>query len=687
MACNDKQNAPRSATPGCAACTFEPFVHNNFFDGKLMVADDFIAETAYHAEKLRHHNTRLHGHGVVCGLAVKEHPDAACQPRYVIVEPGAALDCCGHEIVVTEPEMVDLSAIDAVRQLANEGDEVMHTLGVCIRFRECPTEPVPVLYDECGCDETRCAPNRILESFEFDVVVDPPLDETRGLGSGDIWGLVAASRAKPGVSLVDDDTAFTICPLDPKKVLKIDPVKGRATSIALAAQGLSIARSSNGERLFVATQAPGGTASDDRWLYVFDAATGSALGAGAAVPGTGGSDVQLFTSGTAPDVLLMVVAASGRVIGWPVGSAPNVLGPKHDVGTFGAAIRGVGLAPDGKRLFAVDGSEKIRVLDATSGTVSPVNALAAPTKADVIVPFSRLNKTMLAVGASADKSFHLVDADAATQVATVALDQPAVTMATPGGNWLHVVEESPAGVFVQTIDLSPLTAARPVRVASARKVSGQGGCAIIGFGAQGSTGILQVQGVTEERCDELLWKQLDGCGDCDAPDCVTLATVRYYRSGARVESPATPPVDTATDIDNRVARIDNKVRRIVASTNTLQEWIECLVLDGGKGEKGNPGDPGAPGKGSTTRPGSRARLRRPRFRRTRPARASGGCRSRSRPARGSTTRSGSRARRRRRRFSRTRPARASDGCGSRSRPARTARTAQGSSLGLPRSAA
>ena len=33
----------------------------------------------------------------------------------------------------------------------------------CLVWRECPTEEVPVLYDECGCDDTQCAPNRILE--------------------------------------------------------------------------------------------------------------------------------------------------------------------------------------------------------------------------------------------------------------------------------------------------------------------------------------------------------------------------------------------------------------------------------------------------------------------------------------------------------------------------------------------
>ena len=75
-------------TMDCVACEFEPFVKNNYFTGKMMGASDFITETHFHQEKLRLHQVRLHGWGVVCGLNVLQHPNADCRKRYVRVEPG-----------------------------------------------------------------------------------------------------------------------------------------------------------------------------------------------------------------------------------------------------------------------------------------------------------------------------------------------------------------------------------------------------------------------------------------------------------------------------------------------------------------------------------------------------------------------------------------------------------------------
>ena len=80
----------------------------NYFTGKLLVERDFTDETRFHMEKLRHHQQQLHGWGVVCGLKVKPHPNPACRDRFVCIEPGSAVDCCGHDIIVREEECVDL---------------------------------------------------------------------------------------------------------------------------------------------------------------------------------------------------------------------------------------------------------------------------------------------------------------------------------------------------------------------------------------------------------------------------------------------------------------------------------------------------------------------------------------------------------------------------------------------------
>ena len=160
----------------CPECDFGPLARNHYFTGKLLVERDFRDEQRFFVDKLRLHHARLHGWGVVCGLRVVPHANAACRARYVCVEPGTAVDCCGHDIHLRELECIDLHAIPAVQALIERDDrETAHRLQVCIRYRECPTEDIPVLYDECGCDDTRCAPNRVLESYRFDVIVDAPV--------------------------------------------------------------------------------------------------------------------------------------------------------------------------------------------------------------------------------------------------------------------------------------------------------------------------------------------------------------------------------------------------------------------------------------------------------------------------------------------------------------------------------
>ena len=179
---SDHEHLTQGCPPAnCPICEPQTPLRNHYFFGKLMDVPDFDVEQKYVVEKLKRHHQRLHGTGVICGLEVTAHPNPACRERYVIVKPGAALDCCGNEILVLHEEVLDLHAFPEVQPLfeppAPGEDPQDHVLQFCIRYRECPTEEVPVLYDECGCDDTRCAPNRILESYAFDILVDPPLPD------------------------------------------------------------------------------------------------------------------------------------------------------------------------------------------------------------------------------------------------------------------------------------------------------------------------------------------------------------------------------------------------------------------------------------------------------------------------------------------------------------------------------
>ena len=161
----------------CVECEIPQLARNNFFTGKLLVERDFTDEQRFFLGKEWRHNQRLHGWGTVCGLKVVQHPNPACRKQYVVIEPGTAIDCCGHEILVQDEVVFDFENKfreewkEAFGQ-SSEPDALPHRMQVCIRYRECGAEPIPSLFDECGCDDTGCQPNRVLEGYTLDVIID-----------------------------------------------------------------------------------------------------------------------------------------------------------------------------------------------------------------------------------------------------------------------------------------------------------------------------------------------------------------------------------------------------------------------------------------------------------------------------------------------------------------------------------
>ena len=166
---------------GCGgACDYGPFSRNNYWYGKLMLPQDFTDEQTYLRDKIRHAQPAAarYRRGLRADRA-RRTPSLAAGTASSTSPPGLALDCCGNEIVVPDLLRVDITALPAVQAL-DPSDDATHELQLRFCYRECPTEPVPVLYDECGCDDGRCLPNRILESYDVEVIVDP-------LATADTW--------------------------------------------------------------------------------------------------------------------------------------------------------------------------------------------------------------------------------------------------------------------------------------------------------------------------------------------------------------------------------------------------------------------------------------------------------------------------------------------------------------------
>jgi hypothetical protein len=167
--------------PTCCAAIPPEFVRMRYFFGQRLGVVDFQDEQAYHTGKMRFHNRHLHGAGVLCGLRVERFvfPQGAppATPTTVLrVIRGAALDACGREIIVGADQCVDVNAWfqanrtrPEVRVLTIPGE---HTLCVALRFRDCPSDPMPAPRDACGCEPSGCEFGRVRESFELRLLTE-----------------------------------------------------------------------------------------------------------------------------------------------------------------------------------------------------------------------------------------------------------------------------------------------------------------------------------------------------------------------------------------------------------------------------------------------------------------------------------------------------------------------------------
>jgi hypothetical protein len=594
----------------CAPCEIGPFARNNFFTGKLLLERDFTDEQTYLIEKLRHHNRRLHGWGVVCGLRVKQHSTPGCRDRFVCIEPGTALDCCGHEIIVRDEECFDLSSLPSFQALeqqssedSNNGNET-HTLQICLRYQECGTEPIPVLYDECGCDDTRCLPNRILESFTVDVKVDPPITAdtwdgprlVRGLDIGFADATRVAFNSGDGLLYVVAGT--TVHAVDPTSRVVL-----RSHDLGFAVHGLDI--SPNDTHLYLVHEnGTGGLtltvlqASDFSVTHEDDVPVGGAAATTAVSPGSDGRFLVLVTEAESlvvygPD-LESATPAAPTTITVPADRA--LLGVSPDGATAYIAGTTAGSATDPAPLEAVD---------ITAETVDPaVGALLPGIEPSAIAAVAHGATSLLAVADTSGK-LHLVDPAAAEVHGPVTLAGAALDLG--GAPWLYTLQSAGGTGHVQAVGITRVAGSHPDPVGPAIGFAGEAhdiavapGTIFVAYtGSTAEPGGVAVFEIEQRECEDLLWDSLDGCDDCESPDCIVLATIRGYRPGFALLDTVDPAPAPDDDIAAGIARIDNRAgRRLLPSTAALTEVIECILdqgAGGGPGPEGPPGPPGPPG--------------------------------------------------------------------------------------------
>ena len=595
---------PASSCPNCATTAL---TRNHYFTGKLMVERDFTDEQHYLMERLRLHNQRLHGEGVVCGLQIRQHKNPACQDRYVMLEPGSAIDCCGKDILVAAEDTIDIEAFPAVQALFDKPDDKDHVLQFRICYRECPTEDIPVLYDECGCDDSQCAPNRILETYAVDVQVDPPADpNSYEMPTLERSGTIGVGRA---LAAVLDEAGARIFVLagGPNGAIYQVSTSSQAveTSFSLGRQGLAMAISPDATRLYVVVASA--TPGSDTELEVFDISGPTTLAGGVkdsapiAGSGTGAPVLAVTKSG-----LLLAAYTNGKLYAWQQTDAANA--PSESL-TLPAHPTGLAVSSNGKTAWASSGgSDSLQVLDLTTGGFNPQSLQITGTDLFTLALVASTGPDLLAAGDQAASKLHLIDPSKPTgnpPLASIALfDKPIAIAVAPGGAWAYVDLKTDD---LQIVDLVRLRQGLPTAPSTPFAVGpGTEGILITATGARlyvpyaglapdGSDGGVAVIDIEDADCAELL-HEIRSCPDCGTGDCLVLATVRHWRPGWRLLDPADPAPTQAQDAADHIARIDNRDgRHLLASTETLQEVIECLLDHGGGGAPGPQGPPGPAG--------------------------------------------------------------------------------------------
>lgn len=611
--CNCKHGA--SGAGGiCVECDIPQLARNNYFTGKLLVERDFTDEQRYLLGKIRRHNQRLHGWGAVCGLKVKPHP--TCPDRYVIIEPGTAIDCCGREILVAKEEYFGFEAQFLANWQKQNGPDAQpdptapHNLQICVSYRECGTEDIPALFDDCNCDATSCQPNRILESYNFDVLIDPKTTGSDGSNLEVNWsctiGLASAVRVvangatKRLYVLTSASNAATLYAVDATNdsILASQPFPQSA--------GLDVAVSPAGDFVYVALQpAAAGAAPQIVVLATSDLTTTVNT---LSPVGANGDRLRLGVAPAPDGRLLAVVPSANTVWLWKTDiNGPNPPAPAPPT-QLAVGANPVAIAVSDAGLYAYvanSGDASVSAITLATSAVTPITlGLAGSAPASVAVAQTTAGDT-LAVLDTTNQKLYFLGISGAGPGAPTAIGNPLTGFAypavdvrlSPAGRWAYVLEQDTAAAktgYIQVADISAVQAntanvlGTPVSVGiqpTSETLSPDGTHLYVSYGGDQKSipGGVAVLSVIQDGCCEIFQQTIEGCPDCPDGNCVVLATIHGYKYGQPIG---------LVDIDNLTDR------HLLVSTDVLTQAVQCLCESaGGAGKQGQDGPPGPAGPG------------------------------------------------------------------------------------------
>ena len=490
-------------------------------------------------------------------------------------------------------------------------------LQLCLRYRECPTEEVPVLYDECGCDDTRCAPNRILESYSFDVLVDPPLptpvvpnapslswDTTIALaGAHSIvthhttLRLYVAADQQPNGGLIEQYQLATLAPLAPR---------------TFTTRVLGMAINADGTRLYVAIA--GAANADVTQLHTIDTTTALAFSTGPTAPinipsSAGASAVQLavLPGGGLVTIVVNGAATQSDLQIWDTGGAPPVATAGRSA-TASAALVGASLGSDG-RLYSATPAGAVQHFDSAVNGLDPKTITVTSSDVVAFAIGKSTGPDVLIWLEGAGKRIQQAKLDGTDGHSAVFVDKPVALALDNGARTAFVLTQGATSESVQSVDLHRLALGGSNALGPTVAIGPPPSAASTGIGrsllvlddkvfASYLDGVA-VLDVDASDCVATLAPH--ACPHCATPDCIVLATIVGYRPGFALEDVSVPPSDPMADTTAKIARIDNMLGRVVVpSAADLAAVVKCLLEHGGAGggglgPQGPPGQQGAVG--------------------------------------------------------------------------------------------
>jgi DNA-binding beta-propeller fold protein YncE len=631
----------------CTDCDLETTERLNYFTGQFLTERDFRAEQEYQIGKHRQHNRYLHGYGTVCGLKIVQHPNPDCQDRFVILEPGLALDCCGREIVVKEKVYIDLVKLFAAQNidLNSISPEERNHLLFSLCYEECKTEFVPALYSECGCDEFGCDANRIVEGFgvKLQLLKDLPKplhEEPDGVNLDWITTLSLENAVRVVID-AKGERIYVLTSVGQDQILVYDTKHHcLLKSIPIEGQGIDLAIDPTGKFLYVIRH----ISPNKYFLRVIVSDLNNYIN-GVDLPLADGDLINLpqVEVSKATDGRIYTLdphSTPKKVTIWKdtinslaQGATPVIIEaakfvevtPTNHPSAISNNSVAIAVSPNGTWLFIAD-SQEIRL--------SKVDTLTLPAASQVAItiPLGESPKLLAVSGnsqrlyvvtvpTSGDKkirAFNIQDGSPPTAIelkATgttesgikIGTDTPIAIAVSPSGKWAYVLLKTSDGKgIIKVIDGDKIATAPDRALSESVTVVSDPQDLVLDpeqqriyVAGKGNTttqtcGGVSVIDVKSKQCSEVIWKALDGCPECPDDNCVTLAIVVDYVKNYREN-----PEITNDRIENR------KYRPLVTSTETLKQLIMCALetgrgggngKDGTKGEKGDPGLPGIKGE-------------------------------------------------------------------------------------------